>query len=98
MECPPQLSIKIPKKSDLPNKLSPWNIVELPIDILLMTVEDDEFLSCFSYLEKPFKSYHSSIGYVYLGSIGNEHGKKMKIGLMKCSKGSADPGSSLPAV
>ena len=84
--------------SDLPRNLSPWNIVELPIDILLMTVEDDEFLSCFSYLEKPFKSYHKTIGYVYFGSIGNEHGKVMKIGLMKCSKGSVDPGSSLSVV
>ena len=98
MECPPQLNVKIPKKSDLPDNLTPWNIVELPIDILLMTVEDDEFLSCFSYLEKPVKSYHKNIGYVYFGSIGSERGKKRKIGLMKCSKGSADPGSSLPAV
>ena len=90
--------MKIPRKSDLPGNSSPWNIVELPIDILLMTVEDDEFLSCFFYLEKPFKSYHKNIGYVYFGSIGSEHGKKRKIGLMKCSKGSADPGSSLSVV
>ena len=98
LKCPPQLSVKIPKKSDLPGNLSPWNVVELPIDILLMTVEDDEFLSCFSYLEKPFKSYNKTIGYVYFGSIGSEHGKKRNIGLMKCSKGSADPGSCLSVV
>ena len=61
-------------------------------------MEDDEFLSCFSYLEKPFKSYHRNIGYVYFGSIDNECRKKRKIGLMKCSKGSADPGSSLSVV
>lgn len=72
LECPPQLSIKIPKKSDLPRNSSPWNIVELPIDILLITVEDEEFLSCFSYLEKPFKSYYKDIGFVYFGSIGSE--------------------------
>ena len=98
MECPPKLSVKIPKKSDLPRNSSPWNIVELPIDILLMTVEDDEFLSCFSYLEKPFKSYDKNIGYVYFGSIGSEQGKKRKIALVKCSRGSADPGSSLSVV
>ena len=98
MECPPQLNVTIPKMSDLPCNSSPWNIVELPIDILLMTVEDDEFLSCFSYLEKPFKSYDKNIGYVYFGSIGSEHGKKRKIALVKCSKGSADPGSSLSVV
>ena len=63
-----------------------------------MTVEDDEFLSCFSYLEKPFKSYDKNIGYVYFGSIGSEQGKKRKIALVKCSRGSADPGSSLSVV
>ena len=98
MECLPQLNVKIPKKSDLPVISNPWSTVELPIDILLMTVEDDEFLSCFFYLEKPFKSYHKNIGYVYFGSIDSECGKKRKIGLMKCSKGSADPGSSLSVV
>lgn len=55
-------------------------------------------LSCYSYLEKPFKSYHKNIGFVYFGSIGSEQGKKRKIALMKCYKGSTDPGSSLLAV
>ena len=90
--------MKIPKTSDLPDKSKPWNDVELPIDILLMTVEDYEFSSCVFYLENASKSYTKNIGPVYFGSIGNEHGKKRKIGLMKCSKGSADPGSSLSAV
>ncbi|XP_078380837.1 uncharacterized protein LOC144663686 isoform X2 [Oculina patagonica] len=98
LECPPRLNIKISTMSDLPNTSYPWNIVDLPIDILIMTVEDCEFLSCFFYLDKPFKSYHKDIGYVYFGSVGSDHGKKRKIALMKCSKGSADPGSSLSVV
>ncbi|KAL9965351.1 hypothetical protein ACROYT_G029140 [Oculina patagonica] len=98
LECPPRISIKIPKMSDLPNTSCSWNVVDLPIDILIMTVEDCEFLSCFFYLDKPFKSYHKGIGYVYFGSMGSDHGKKRKIALMKCSKGSADPGSSLSVV
>ncbi|KAL9965334.1 hypothetical protein ACROYT_G029122 [Oculina patagonica] len=98
LECPPRLNIKIPTMSDLPNTSYPWNIVDLPINILIMTVEDCEFLSCFFYLDKPFKSYHKDIGYVYFGSVGSDHGKKRKIALMKCSKGSADPGSSLSVV
>ena len=84
--------------SDLPGTSRLWNTVKLPIDVLLMTVEEDEFLSCYFYLEEPFRTYQRKIGFVYVGSIGNERGKKRKIGLMKCSKGSADPGSSLPAV
>ncbi|XP_078380840.1 uncharacterized protein LOC144663688 [Oculina patagonica] len=98
LEFPPRLNIKIPTMSDLPNTSCSWNIVDLPIDILIMTVEDCEFLSCFFYLDKPFKSYHKGIGYVYFGSVGSDGRKKRKIALMKCSKGSADPGSSLSVV
>ncbi|XP_078380833.1 uncharacterized protein LOC144663685 [Oculina patagonica] len=98
LEFPPRLNIKIPTMSDLPNTSCSWNIVDLPIDILIMTVEYCEFLSCFFYLDKPFKSYHKGIGYVYFGSVGSDRRKKRKIALMKCSKGSADPGSSLSVV
>ncbi|XP_022798299.1 uncharacterized protein LOC111336455, partial [Stylophora pistillata] len=92
---PPQLSMKLPKRSDLPETSSAWSNVERPVDILLLTVEDCEFLSCFAYLKEPFKSYHISIGYVYFGYMGDDQGKKMKIALMRCSKGSDVPGGSL---
>ena len=81
--------------SDLPIISSPWETVELPVDILLLTVEDCEFLSCFAYLKEPFKSYHISTGPVYFGCMGDDQGKKMKIALMRCSKGPDVPGGSL---
>ena len=80
--------------SDLPNISCSWKEVDLPIDVLLLTVEYCEFLSCFSYLDQPFKSYHKDIGYVFFGSIGSDHRKKCKIAIMKCPKGPTDPGSS----
>jgi len=43
---PPPLSIKLPKLSELPKKSKPWSDVQLPVDILLVTVEDCEFLAC----------------------------------------------------
>ncbi|XP_066025397.1 NLR family CARD domain-containing protein 3-like [Pocillopora verrucosa] len=92
---PPELSVKLPKLSDLPTISNPWETVELPVDILLLTVEDCEFLSCFAYLKKPFKSYHISSGPVYFGFMGDDQGKKMKIALMRCSKGLDAPGGSL---
>ena len=96
---PPQLSIEVPKLRDLPNKCSVnWNDIELPIDFLLLTVEDCEFLGCFYYLEEAFKSYCRDIGPVYFGSMGNGSKTKLKIALMKCSKGSAVPGGSLTVV
>ena len=95
---PPHLSFELPNLTDLPTLYSKWNSVELPIDILLMTVENCEFLACFHYLDKPFQSYLIDIGYVYFGFMGNDNEKKLKIALMKCSKGSAVPGGSSTVV
>ncbi|PFX12687.1 uncharacterized protein LOC111346978 [Stylophora pistillata] len=92
---PPELSVTLPLMRDLPETSSAWINVELPVDILLLTVEDCEFLSCFAFLKEPLKSYHNSIGYVYFGRMGDDQGKKMKIALMRCSKGPDVPGGSL---
>jgi len=92
---PPLLSFKVPELSDLPNTWSKWNDVELPVDFLVLTVEDCEFLGFFSYLEKSFRSYSREVGCVYFGFLGNGGGKKLKVALMRSSKGSAVPGGSL---
>ena len=97
-DSPPQLSIKLPRIRDLPKTSKPWSNTELPIDVLLLTVKDCEFLSCFFYLDKPFKSYCKDMGYVYLGSLGSGDQNKLKIALIKCSKGSAVPSGSLTVV
>ena len=92
---PPELNIELKSMSNLPETSLNWSNVELPVDILLLTVEECEFLSCFAYLKEPFKSYHISTGYVYFGCMGDDQGKKMKIALMRCSKGPDVPGGSL---
>ena len=92
---PPELNVTLPLMSDLPETSFAWSNVELHVDILLLTVEDCEFLSCFAYLKEPFKSYHISTGPVYFGCMGDDQGKKMKIALMRCSKGPDVPGGSL---
>ena len=56
-----------------------WHDVQLPIDILLLTLEDNEFLACYHYLDKPFKAYHIDIGLAYFGFMGNSHDNKLKI-------------------
>ena len=94
----PILSIKLPKKSDLPNTLKPWNDVQLPVDILLMTVEDCEFLACYAYLRNSFKSYHKNLGYVYFGNMGESADVPLKVALMTCSEGSSAPDGSLVTV
>ena len=90
---PPTLSIKLLKLSDLPNKIKPWNDEHLPVDILLLTVEDCEFLASYCYLRNPIKSYHKSLGFVYFGNMGDEE-KPLKVALMR----SSGPGGSQTVV
>ena len=96
---PPQVCFKWKNAGDLPKSAETWSDDHLPIDIILLTVESCDFLSCFSLLDKPFKSYKKEIGYVYFGGIGDTRDQeKLKIALVKCRKGAATPGGSLTAV
>ena len=91
---PPPLSIEVPKMSDLPSKLNPWSDVQLPVDILLLTVEDCEFLACYAFLKNSFKSYDQNLGFVYFGAMGETGEEALKVALMRCYKGSSGPGGS----
>ena len=92
--APPPLSIEVPKMRDLPNKSNPWSDDQLPVDILLLTVEDCEFLACYTFLENSFKSYDPTLGYVYFGTMGESGEEALKVALMRCYKGSSGPGGS----
>ena len=93
--APPPLSIEVPKMRDLPNKSNPWSDVQLPVDILLLTVEDCEFLACYYFLENSFKSYDQTLGHVYFGTMGESgEARALKVALMRCYKGSSGPGGS----
>ena len=97
-DVPPALTLELPKKSDLPNTLKPWYEVHLPIDVLLLTVDECEFLACFTYLRNSFKSYHKNLGYVYFGNMGENGDVPLKVALMICSEDSSAPDGSLVTV
>lgn len=85
-------------KKDLHEKSKPLDNCRLPIDILVLTVEDCEFLSCLSCLNPSFcRNFHRDLGYVYLGDMG-EYESKLKIAIMKCYGGSSSAGGSIVAV
>ena len=92
---PPLVSIEVPKMCDLPKKSQPWSDDWLPVDILLLTVEDCEFLACYPFMKNPFKSYRKDLGYVYFGNMGESESEQLKVALMKCYEGSSGPGGSL---
>ena len=97
MDCgddPPALSVTLNKLRDLPKKTRRWSNDHSPVDILLLTVDNCEFLACYYYLSNPFKSYEKSIGYVYFGQMAEGEDESLKVALVKCSKGSSDPGGS----
>ena len=94
---PPEVNITLLKTKDLKGRSIRWENIELPIDFLLLTVKDCEFLSCLSFLNHGFtKIYDQSLGHVYFGKIGEDGETKQKIALMKCNAGAANPGG--PAV
>lgn len=95
---PPALNIEIPKESDLSNAFKPWKDVKLPIDILLLTVKDYEFRSCYFYLKNVFQSYKKGPGFVYFGQMGDGGSTKLKVALIKCLEGATQPGDALLAV
>ena len=98
-KTPPQLSFKLKKTGDVPKSTETWSDDYLPIDILLLTAESCDFLSCFSFLDQPFKSYKFGIGYVYFGYMGAASDQeRLKVALVNCSKGAATPGGSLTVV
>ena len=95
---PPKINISLPGISELTQNSKRWRDVQLPIDILLLTVKDCEFLSCYYYVVDPFRSYFKGLGHVYFGSIGEDQDVKLKVALMKCSEGSKVPGGALTVV
>ena len=94
-ECypPPELNLDVPTNGKLRKKFKAWEELELPVDFLLLTVKDCEFLSCLAFLTDYVKSYKKPVGYFYIGNID-----ELKIAVMKCEKGSTGPGGSITAV
>ena len=95
---PPKINVNLPEISEVTQNSKHWKDVQLPVDILLLTVKDCEFLSCYYYINDPFRSYFKGLGPVYFGSIGEDQDVKLKVALMKCSEGSKVPGGALTVV
>ena len=92
---PPEVSVTLLKNQNLPGKSEPLDEDQIPIDILLLTVEDCEFLGCLSFLNPSFRKFYGGddLGFVYLGDTGEDR-SKLKIAVMKCHRGSITPGGS----
>lgn len=92
-DIPPELSICV--QEDIHVGLKDVN---LPVDIFLLTVKDCEYLACFMFLKDPFRCCFDQLGHVLFGEIGEGHGKKMKVALMRCARDLVNPECSLSTV
>ena len=95
---PPQLSITVPKLRDIDPQNEQWECVKVPTDVLLLTVKDTEFLSCYAYLDNITRSYHKGLGRVYFGEMGREERERVRVSLMRCQEGASDVGGAQNAV
>ena len=92
---PPEVSVTLLKNQNLPGKSEPLDEDQIPVDILLLTVDDCQFLDCLSFLNPSFRKLYGGddLGFVYLGDTGEDR-SKLKIAVMKCHRGSITPGGS----
>ena len=63
----------------------PSKHADLPVDVLLLTVKDCEFLACYSELKNPYRCYFDDLGYVYFSDV-SESQEQVKVALLRCYK------------
>ena len=70
---------------------------DLPVDVLLLTVTNPEFLACYSELKNPYRCYFDGLGYVYFSDV-DESQEEVKVALIKCYESDIGPGGALASV
>ena len=89
---PPQLNVCLPPMQDVTTTTKTPDEVPLPVDFLLLTVKDCEFLACYMQLVNPFRCWFDDIGYVYFENAGASN--KVKVALIRSNEGSSGPGGA----
>ena len=95
---PPEMSVSLPSMGDVETRAKDPSYAPLPVDIVLLTVNDCEFLACYRQLINPFRCWFDDIGYVYFEGLGEDADEKVKVALIRCCKGSSGPGGALISV
>ena len=91
---PPKLNVKLPR-NDIQSPTKHRNHARLPVDILLLTVKDCEFLACYMHLNNPFRCWFDGLGFVYFEDENEGQEEKVKVALLRCHEGSSGPGGSI---
>jgi hypothetical protein len=70
---PPEVDVVLPTRKDIGKTRVDWSSVEseLPVEILLVTVKDHEFVNCYYYLKDTKRSWCNGLGMVDFGKFGD---------------------------
>ena len=91
---PPELNKVLPSLADIK---AITKDADLPVDVLLLTVTNPEFLACYSELKNPYRCYFDGLGYVYFSDV-DESQEEVKVALIKCYESDIGPGGALASV
>ena len=94
---PPELNKVLPSLASVKAITKPSKDADLPVDILLLTVRNCEFLACYSELKNPYKCWFDSLGYVYFSDV-SESPEELKVALLRCYRNGIGPGGALLSV
>ena len=99
IEDPPELKKVLPSLADIKAITKPSKDADLPVDILLLTVTNCEFLACYSELKNPYRCWFDDLqlGYVYFSDVG-ESQEELKVALLRCYRNGIGPGGALVSV
>ena len=94
---PPELNKVLPSFADIKAITKPLRDANLPVDVLLLTVTNCEFLACYSELKNPYRCWFDGLGYVYFSHV-SESQEEMKVALLRCYRNGIGPGGALVSV
>ena len=94
---PPELNKVLPSFADIKAITKPLKDANLPVDVLLLTVTNCEFLACYSELKNPYRCWFDGLGYVYFSDVG-ESQEELKVALLRCYRNGIGPGGALVSV
>ena len=95
---PPQLTAELLSLRDMKTTTKEIKDVPLPVDILLITSRDCEFLACYTQMINPFRCYSEDVGYVYFDGQDGRQQEKVSVALVRSYQGPGGPGGTLVTV
>ena len=95
---PPQLTADLLSLRDVKATTKDIKDVPLPVDIMLITSRDCEFLACYTQMINPFRCYSEDVGYVYFDGEDERRQEKVSVALVRSYQGPGGPGGTLVTV